>query len=327
MKEYIAIKDISDNKEKYAKIFANGNKELESCLLKLWSNNIHTVASGSVNHKSYITISLDNENNEFIKYLKKYIGIISQVKTNYNYFEKGIGSTVTVCGYGNPNSFFRKLNMGINEYVEEYKRFVDIDLNQYDKVNPVSTNIIMSSNPTYEKSIKIKDKEYSMVNFNLSYGVNSLVAFSKETVPYKVCGYIEYEINKSTESIALNTLVMSEQYRKMGISSKLIDLLKEDINKMTILKQSDNIFVHPCATFSKNALTQYELEQFYSRKGLKLVNAGPSSYMYCPENYKDDSYQYAEPDDLTLDQKIDYYNEKNNNSVSSVLKSKEDYTR
>ena len=38
------FEQVKENKEEFAKMFSEGNKELEKCLLKLWNNNIPTLA-------------------------------------------------------------------------------------------------------------------------------------------------------------------------------------------------------------------------------------------------------------------------------------------
>ena len=60
----VCINDLIQQKEKFAKMFSEGNNNLEICLLKLWNNNIYTIGccAGHSEKVPYIGIDLNNSN-------------------------------------------------------------------------------------------------------------------------------------------------------------------------------------------------------------------------------------------------------------------------
>lgn len=167
----INFEDIKKNKEKYAKEFSEGNSDLESCLLKLWNNDICTVGCciGHGISSPYIAFEL-NYNVDSIKKILNNI-IKENIRLNFtcNEFNKTIGIKSID---SNDFSVFKKIYAAIDKdinsdnYDLEINKCLSWDSGYYNSVyyyNKDNKRVIVTNNIDEINNLKNKYK-YDLIN-------------------------------------------------------------------------------------------------------------------------------------------------------------------
>ena len=296
--------EIKENKEYFASIFSEGNKELEKVLIKLWNNNISTIACcghkttimGKSKHGNYFTpfektayIAIDTTNMKKGVTFKNMAGTICHGKNLVYEVDERNGqfsrNALTLYQEGiNTDKFFRKINEMLDVFLEKENEVkIDtnkINLSEYDLKNTISNKMITNDNPTGKCEFMHDGHKYEMLNFDFANTRHSFALFDTQTNPKQIVGYAVYDFNKNTKSLALQSFVIKENMRGNKLGRMFLKSFDKMIEKCFDTKLKD-MYVHPYT----DSAHQATLEDFYQQAGFKLTNGDPAEYIFNPQNY------------------------------------------
>ena len=283
----LSIKDIKEDIDGFAKLFSEGNKGLEKCLKTLWDNDIETISCCGDRFYAYLSISMDDfkKPNTLSTNIRSNLGLLNQMEYDANYYNENIKSNhvLTIyCNTINPNKFFEKMNYIISDHIDKYEqKFFNINLKDYSSSNPISNRVVTSDYITFKGNFSYRGKEYDLLNFKCAGTKNSLVLYDKANNPHTIAGYIVYDSSNKYNNVGVNWFSIEKTRRSEGLGSMMFEFFKQNITKMTDLKDVNHIFVHASSSYD-----QKRLEDFYIRQGCTLTPGDVSPFVFDPKAYK-----------------------------------------
>ena len=294
------FEQVKENKEEFAKMFSEGNKELEKCLLKLWNNNIPTLAccgdestffgASKINgafvfleKPAYISIETTNmkKGNTFQKMARQ---ICKDKNLQFDADYKFTGRKILTLYQEDfsTTKFFKKVNEMLDVFlvIENSIDKNKINLQNYDCKNTITDRIVTSDKASKRFELNHDGHKYEVLNFDFVNTRHSFVLFDAEVQPKKLVGYATYDFNPKTKSFALQCLAISENLRGNKLGRTFLKSFDKMINECHGIK-AKNMFVHPCAEGNYQA----SLEDFYQQCGFKLTNGDPAVYIFNPDAY------------------------------------------
>ena len=297
------LDEIKKNMPAFAKKFSEGNKELEKLLLKLWENNIPTIACcghepvffGKSHHSgnfvffeksAYIAIDTTNMK-KGVTFKNMASKICSDKNLTYEVDEidgKFRRNALTMYQEGlSTSKFFKNINDMLDVFLplENKKDKNQINLEDYESTEHISTRIITNTDPTKKMSFMHDGKTYEVLNFRQGYRRNAFVLYDTYTNPKQIAGYAVYNFNKENNNLALEYFTIRSDLRHQGLGKKFLNNFEKMI-KENFDEKINMMFVHPVSEEEKY---QSKLEDFYQQNGFRLTNDNPIKYIFCPKEY------------------------------------------